>query len=55
MKNKQHVHSAKEDKKSELELFDQFYSEMTTSEMTDEKRKVMSDVIEKVLKEEVVK
>ena len=55
MKNKQNLHSLKEDKKSELELFEQFYSEMTTAEMTDEKRKVMSDVIEKVLKEEVAK
>jgi len=55
MKNKQNLHSLKEDKKSELELFEQFYSEMTTAEMTAEKRKVMSDVIEKVLKEEVAK
>ena len=49
------MQSLKEDKKSELELFEQFYSEMTTAEMTDEKRKFMSDVIEKVLKEEVAK
>ena len=55
MKNKQHFQSVREDKKSELELFDQFYSEMTTSEMTEDKRKVISDVIEKVLKEEVAK
>lgn len=52
MKKKQSFSSVKEDKKSELELFKQFYEEMTTSEFTDEKNVVMAEVIEKTLKEE---
>jgi len=51
-KHKQHFHSIREEKKSELELFEQFYKEMTTSEFTEDKRGVMTDVIGKVLKEE---
>lgn len=53
MKQKESFTSVKEDKKSELELFEQFYQEMTTSEFTEDKKEVMADVIEKVLKEEV--
>ncbi|MGN7398989.1 exonuclease SbcCD subunit D [Cytobacillus praedii] len=52
MKKKHYFSSVKEDKKSELELFKQFYEEMTTSEFTDEKNAVMAEVIEKTLKEE---
>ncbi|MED3552036.1 exonuclease SbcCD subunit D [Cytobacillus praedii] len=52
MKKKHSFSSVKEDKKSELELFKQFYEEMTTSEFTDEKNAVMAEVIEKTLKEE---
>ncbi|MFE8695034.1 exonuclease SbcCD subunit D [Cytobacillus sp. FJAT-53684] len=55
MKKKHSFSSAKEDKKSELELFKQFYEEMTTSEFTDEKKAVMTEVIEKTLKEEAKK
>ena len=55
MKKKQSFSAAKEDKKSELELFKQFYEEMTTSEFTDEKNAVMAEVIEKTLKEEAAK
>ena len=51
-KHKQSFTSIREEKKSELELFEQFYQEMTTSEFTDEKRGVMTDVISNVLKEE---
>lgn len=52
MKNKHSFSTMKEEKKSELDLFQQFYQEMTTSEFTDEKKQVMSGVIDKVLKEE---
>lgn len=45
----------KEEKKSELELFKQFYEQMTTSEFTEDKQQVMTDVIEKVLREEAQK
>lgn len=55
MKKKQSFSSAKEDKKSELELFKQFYEEMTTLEFTEEKNAVMAEVIEKTLKEEAAK
>lgn len=51
MKKKQSFQSIREEKKSELELFEQFYEEMTTADFTDEKRHIMSDVINKVLKE----
>lgn len=50
-KRKQSFVSIKDDKKSELDLYQQFYSEMTTSEFTEEKRNLMSGIIEKVLKE----
>jgi DNA repair protein SbcD/Mre11 len=55
MKKKHSFTSINEDKKSELELFEQFYQEMTTSEFDHEKREVMTTVIEKVLKEESLK
>lgn len=42
----------KDERKSELELFEQFYQEMTTAEFTSEKRDVVATVIEKVHKEE---
>ena len=37
----------KENKKSELDLFDQFYREMTTAEFTDDKRNLMSGIIDR--------
>jgi DNA repair protein SbcD/Mre11 len=55
MKKKQNVHAIKEDKKSELELFEQFYQEMTEADFTAEKKEVVADVIEKVLVEEAAK
>ncbi|WP_102275752.1 exonuclease SbcCD subunit D [Cytobacillus massiliigabonensis] len=55
MKKKKSFSSNKEDKKSELELFKLFYEEMTTSEFTGEKNAVMTEVIEKTLKEEAAK
>lgn len=55
MKKKQHITVGKEDKKSELELFQQFYEDMTTATFSDDKKKVVADVIEKVLVEEGAK
>ncbi|WP_174727997.1 exonuclease SbcCD subunit D [Mesobacillus harenae] len=52
MKAKQNFTSIRDDKKSEIELFEQFYSEMTTAEFSKPKRDVISSVIDKVLKEE---
>lgn len=54
-KNKQNFISIREEKKSELELFEQFYREMTTSDFTEDKRGLMAGVIDKVLKEEGLK
>ncbi|MBM7654612.1 exonuclease SbcCD subunit D [Neobacillus cucumis] len=42
----------KSEKKSEMDLFEQFYSDMTTSEFTTEKKDLMTEIIEKVLREE---
>lgn len=53
MKKKQTMGTLHDTRKSELELFEQFYQEMTTSEFDEQKAKVMTDVIENVLKEEV--
>lgn len=55
LKKKQSLTIVKDEKKSELELFKQFYEEMTTSEFTAEKNAVMAEVIEKALKEEALK
>ncbi|PAE26615.1 exonuclease SbcCD subunit D [Bacillus sp. 7894-2] len=55
MKKKSSFLSMKEEKKSELDLFKQFYEQMTTSEFTEDKQQVMTDVIEKVLREEAMK
>jgi DNA repair protein SbcD/Mre11 len=55
LKKKQSISITKDDRKSELELFEQFYQEMTTEEFSNDKREVMSTVIDTVLKEERVK
>ncbi|MDQ0971996.1 exonuclease SbcD [Neobacillus niacini] len=55
MKKKQSFTITRSEKKSELELFEQFYTEMTTAEFSADKKEVMADVIEKVLREEAVK
>ncbi|MDR7000743.1 exonuclease SbcCD subunit D [Neobacillus niacini] len=52
MKKKQSYNAAQGDKRSEIELFEQFYNEMTSAEFTDDKKAVMAEVIEKVMKEE---
>lgn len=45
----------REEKKSELELFAQFYQEMTTADFTPEKQQVMAEMVDKALSEEGVK
>ncbi|MEH7094207.1 exonuclease SbcCD subunit D [Neobacillus vireti] len=51
-KKKQSYIALKSEKKSEIDLFEQFYTDMTTSEFTTKKRAVMTEIIEKVLREE---
>lgn len=51
-KQKKNFISIREEKKSELDLFEQFYREMTTTDFTEDKRSLMVGVIDKVLKEE---
>ncbi|MBA4538389.1 exonuclease SbcCD subunit D [Bacillus aquiflavi] len=55
LKKRHSVHSIKAEKKSEIELFQLFYEQMTTEEFTEEKRAVMTSVINKVLQEEGAK
>jgi exonuclease SbcD len=55
LKKKQSFNITQKEKKSELDLFEQFYSEMTTSEFSTDKKEVMADVIGKVLREEGAK
>lgn len=55
MKKKSSFTSIKDGKKSELDLFQQFYEEMTTSPFTEERKAAIADVIEKVRKEEALK
>jgi exonuclease SbcD len=55
LKKKQSFNALRSEKKSELELFEQFYSEMTTSEFSNDKKEIMADIIEKVLRGEAVK
>jgi len=54
-KKKQSFSSVKDKKKTEIELFKEFYEEMTTAEFTEEKNSVMTDIISKVLREEAKK
>ncbi|MBM4762801.1 exonuclease SbcCD subunit D [Bacillus sp. B15-48] len=42
-------------KQSEIELFEQFYQEMTTGEFTDDKRQVIESTVNHVLKQEGLK
>ncbi|RFU68407.1 exonuclease SbcCD subunit D [Bacillus sp. V59.32b] len=55
LKRKQSFSSIKDEKKSELDLFETFYKEMTEREFDRPKRDVMTSVIEAVKKEEAVK
>jgi DNA repair protein SbcD/Mre11 len=54
-KKKQSFSSVQDKKKTEIELFKEFYEEMTTAEFTEEKNSVMTDMIGKVLREEAQK
>lgn len=55
MKKIQGFTSIREEKKSEIDLFAQFYQEMTTAEFSEDKKAVMSEVIQNVLVEEGAK
>ncbi len=55
LKRKMAFQAMKEEKKSELDLFEQFYKEMTEAEFTEDKKSAMADVIQSVLKEEGLK
>jgi DNA repair protein SbcD/Mre11 len=55
LKRKIAFQAVKEEKKSELDLFEQFYKEMTEAEFTGEKKSAMADIIQSVLKEEGLK
>ncbi|TDL74491.1 exonuclease SbcCD subunit D [Rhodococcus qingshengii] len=55
LKKKQSFNITQNEKKSELDLFEQFYAEMTTAEFSADKKEVMADVIGKVLSEEGTK
>ncbi|MFF2450081.1 exonuclease SbcCD subunit D [Neobacillus sp. NPDC058068] len=52
LKKKQSFNAIRNEKKSEIELFELFYTEMTTSEFTLDKKEAMAGVIEKVLRED---
>ncbi len=51
-KKKQVLRAARSEKKSEIELFEQFYTEMTTAEFSPDKKAAMAEIIEKVLRGE---
>ncbi|MDP4163512.1 MAG: exonuclease SbcCD subunit D [Bacillota bacterium] len=55
LKKKHTLATAQREKKTDMELFQQFYEEMTTSEFTEAKKTVMTDVIDKALRESVQK
>lgn len=55
MKQRDQVTAHREEKKSELELFEQFYMEMTTADFTEDKKQVMANCINEVLVEEGAK
>lgn len=55
MKKINSLQGTKDRKKSELELFAQFYQEMTTEPFTDEKKEIMAHIIQIVKEEEGAK
>ncbi|MFP7296429.1 exonuclease SbcCD subunit D [Neobacillus niacini] len=55
LKKKQSINITQNEKKSELDLFEQFYKEMTTLDFSTDKKEVMADVIGNVLREEGAK
>jgi DNA repair protein SbcD/Mre11 len=50
LKKKQSVQANRSEKKSEIELFEQFYTEMTSSEFSSLKKEAMVEIVEKVMK-----
>jgi len=54
-RNKLSFEATQTEKKSDLDLFEQFYTEMTTSEFTSDKKTVMAEIIGKVMSEEGMK
>ncbi|MCM3764247.1 exonuclease SbcCD subunit D [Neobacillus niacini] len=50
LKKKQSLQAIRSEKKSEIELFEQFYTEMTTAEFSTHKKEAMVEIIEKVMK-----
>ncbi|WP_286231635.1 exonuclease SbcCD subunit D [Neobacillus mesonae] len=52
MKKKQVLSAVRSEKKSEIELFEQFYTDMTTSEFTGDKKAAMTEIFDKVLRGE---
>lgn len=51
LKKRQTLGTVRSERKTDLELFKEFYSEMTTSEFTEQKRVLMTEVIDSVRKE----
>ncbi|MGD6803173.1 exonuclease SbcCD subunit D [Rossellomorea aquimaris] len=51
LRRKENYSTVKDEKKTELELFQQFYNEMTTSDFSEEKKQMMINVIEKAKRE----
>ncbi len=51
LKKRQALRSIQSERKTELDLFSEFYKEMTTSEFTEQKRELMEEVIDSVRKE----
>ncbi len=51
LEKRQTIKSVQRDRKTELDLFSEFYKEMTTSDFTEQKRDLMNEVIDSVRKE----
>ncbi|TYS16145.1 exonuclease SbcCD subunit D [Rossellomorea vietnamensis] len=51
LRRKENYSTVKDERKTELELFQQFYNEMTTSDFSEEKKQMMINVIEKAKRE----
>lgn len=52
IKKRSEIQSVRDEKKSEIERFEQFYEQITTATFDAEKRSLMTDIINDVLKEE---
>lgn len=54
LEKRQTIKSVQRDRKTELDLFSEFYKEMTTSDFTEQKRDLMNEVIDSVRKEVIL-